>query len=295
MRQITCPICNSIPVETLEAFQITICKNCKAGWTYLPQGIEAESLYQDEVYAVVDNRQSIFERIIFSEALKILSKAKKILPKASVLLDFGSGKGQFLWVAKAEGWNGIGVETASARADFATQFYQVKVIRGFYEQGKIEGSPFDFITLNHVLEHLPQPLLLLNELLDSNLGHEGIIYIEVPRANSWQAKIAGKHWMHWDIPKHLTHWTESILLGEMQKIGYAKIADRRMSIHLGLMGMVQALLSIFGFRDNLVLRLKRKKTVGLLLGVGLILPVALLLEIISIPFNRSGIIGVYFK
>jgi hypothetical protein len=81
----------------------------------------------------------------------------------------------------------------------------------------------------------------------------------------------------------------------MQKIGYAKIADRRMSIHLGLMGMVQALLSIFGFRDNLVLRLKRKKTVGLLLGVGLILPVALLLEIISIPFNRSGIIGVYFK
>jgi hypothetical protein len=59
--------------------------------------------------------------------------------------------------------------------------------------------------------------------------------------------------------------------------------------------MVQTLLSVFGFRDNLVLRLKRKKSVGLLLGIGLILPMALLLELLSIPFNRSGIIGVYFK
>jgi hypothetical protein len=59
--------------------------------------------------------------------------------------------------------------------------------------------------------------------------------------------------------------------------------------------MVQSLLSIFGFRENLVLRLKREKTIGLLLGIGMVLPLAWLLEMISTLFNRSGIIGAYFK
>lgn len=295
MRQITCPVCNSIPSDHLEAFEICTCFKCKVGWTYLPNSIAAEELYQDEVYQVVDNRKSIFERIIFSEARKILSNAKKLFPQACTLLDFGSGKGQFLWVAKANGWKGTGIETAAARADFSAKFYQVKVIREFYSEGKIGDEPFDFITLNHVLEHLPSPILLLKELLDSNLAKDGLVYIEIPRANSWQAKIAGKYWMHWDIPKHLTHWKEPVLLEEMSKIGFSKIADRRFSIHLGLMGMVQSLLSVFGFRDNLVLRLKRKKTVGLLLGIGLVLPIALVLEGFSGVFNRSGITGIYFK
>jgi 2-polyprenyl-3-methyl-5-hydroxy-6-metoxy-1,4-benzoquinol methylase len=295
MRQITCPVCNSIPTDTLAEFEICTCSNCKVGWTYLPNSIESEELYQDEVYQVVDNRKSIFERIIFSEAQKILSNAKKLLPLATSLLDFGSGKGQFLWIAKESGWKVTGIETAAARADFATKFYQVKVIREFYSEGKIGDLPFDFITLNHVLEHLPHPVLLLKELLDSNLAKDGLVYIEVPRANSWQAKIAGKNWMHWDIPKHLTHWTELVLLNEMAKIGFSKKADRRFSIHLGLMGMVQSLMSIFGFRDNLVFRLKRKKTVGLLLGIGLVLPIAFLIELLAVIFNRSGIIGVYFK
>ncbi|MDG1278881.1 MAG: class I SAM-dependent methyltransferase [Algoriphagus sp.] len=295
MRQIICPVCNSIPTDPLEDFEICTCSNCKVDWTYLPNSIESEELYQDEVYRVVDNRKSIFERIIFSEARKILSKAKQLLPQAKTLLDFGSGKGQFLWVAKESVWKGTGIETAAERADFASEFYQVKVIRDFYSKGKVEAAPFDFITLNHVLEHLPQPILLLNELLDSNLAKDGLVYIEVPRANSWQAKIAAKNWMHWDIPKHLTHWTEPVLLNEMSKIGFSKKADRRFSIHLGLMGMVQSIMSIFGFRDNLVLRLKRKKTFGLLLGIGLVLPIAFLIELLAVIFKRSGIIGVYFK
>lgn len=295
MRQITCPVCNSIPVENLKAFQICTCPQCQVGWTFIPDSIDSEELYQDEVYQIVDNRRSIFERIIFSEARKILRKAKQSEPTASKVLDFGTGKGQFLWVAKSEGWTGLGIETAKARADFATNNYQVKVTTDFYSEGKIEGAPFDLITLNHVLEHLPQPIQLLAALLNSNLYKDGLVYIEVPRANSWQAKIVGKNWMHWDIPKHLTHWTEAVLCEEMAKMGFSKMTGRRFSIHLGLMGMVQALLSIFGFRENLVLRLKRKKTLGLVIGIGLILPLALILELVATLANRSGIVGVYFK
>jgi SAM-dependent methyltransferase len=295
MRQITCPVCQSPPSDPPISQSIQCCKSCGVRWTFLPEELDADALYSDEVYAVVDNRQSVFERVIFSEAQKILQKAQKIHPKAKSLLDFGAGKGQFLAVAKAAGWKGIGIETASERAAFAREKYHVSVLETFYTKGKIGSGDFDLITLNHVLEHLPHPMGLMNGLLSQNLASQGLVYVEVPRADSWQAKIAGKDWMHWDIPKHLTHWTEEGMEKEFAKIGYRKVGHRRYSVHLGVLGMLQAFLSRLGFRENLILRLKRKKTLGLLLLIGLVLPIAWGLEWISTGFGKSGILGIYLK
>lgn len=253
-------------------------------------------LYQDEVYSVVDNRKSIFERVIFREARRVLEKASSISnSNTKRLLDFGSGKGQFLTIAKESGWTGIGIETAKERADFALEKYGVEVRQEFYSKGKVGEGNFDLITLNHVLEHLPDPLGLLKTLLDSNLSKDGLIYIEVPRADSWQAKIAGENWMHWDIPKHLTHWTETGLEKELKTIGYTKVGRRSFSIHLGVLGMLQTLMSNFGFKGNLILNLKRKKTPGLLLRIVIFLPFAMILETCSLPFGKSGIMGLYLK
>lgn len=293
MRQTHCPLCQTPPPANLLPLSVHTCASCGIRWTYLPEEIEMGRLYEDEVYAVVDNRQSIFEKIIFREAKKVLRKARRIFPQAKSLLDFGSGKGQFLKVAQDLGWKGLGVETAQERATFAAEKYGVSVISEFYKGGKIGSENYDLITLNHVLEHLPEPLDLLQKLLDQNA--QKLVYIEVPRADSWQAQIAGGNWMHWDIPKHLTHWTEEILVEHVEKLGFRKIAIRSYSIHLGVLGMLQAFLSRLGFKENLILRLKRKKTIGLMLIVGLVLPFAWILELLSIPFGKSGILGFYFE
>ena len=295
MRQITCPVCFSSPKSSPNTMGKVSCAACGVHWTYLPETINSAELYRDEVYSVVDNRQSVFEKIIFSEAKKVLKQARLISPKATRLLDFGSGKGQFLAVANEQGWNGIGIETEQARADFAREKYEVEVRCEFYQEGKIGTELADLITLNHVLEHLPQPMVLLEKLVKSNLSTNGLLYIEVPRADSWQAKIAGDQWMHWDIPKHLTHWTEPVLVVQMRKLGFAPIAKRGYSIHLGVLGMLQALLSKIGYRENLILRLKRKKTFGLILLIGVTLPFAWGLEVLSVAFGKSGIMGLYFQ
>jgi len=295
MRQITCPVCSTDPVNPPESHSIHVCSSCGLRWTYLPGEVDTSALYTDEVYAVVDNRKSIFEQIIFSEAEKVLAKARKLHPKAKSLLDFGSGKGQFLAIAKDAGWQGVGIETAAERADFAGRNYQVEVRQEFYAGGKIGDGRFDFITLNHVLEHLPEPLALVSELLNANLNPDGLVYIEVPRADSWQAKIAGKSWMHWDIPKHLTHWTASGMEGEFSKTGFQKVGSRKFSIHLGVLGMLQAMLSKIGYRNNIILQLKRKKSLGLMALIALVLPLAVGLELLSCGFDRSGIFGIYLK
>lgn len=295
MRQVICPVCNNSPQNSPQNQSIILCQVCGTGWTFLKEEVNSTSLYSDEVYAIVDNRKSIFEQIIFSEAKKVLAKAQKINPKSNSILDFGSGKGQFLAVAKEMAWKGLGIETAQQRADFAKEKYGVKVLTELYTGGKIGGGNFDLITLNHVLEHLPEPIALVRILLNENLAPEGLTYIEVPRADSWQAKIAGNNWIHWDIPRHLTHWSEASLEAQFSKFGFEKVAVRRFSIHLGVLGMLQALLSKFGFRENLILRLKRKKSIGLLFSIGILLPFAWLLELISAGFGKSGILGIYLK
>lgn len=293
MRQITCPICKFTPSTTQKNQSIISCQNCGTRWTLLSDEVDGDLLYSDEVYSVVDNRKTIFERVIFSEAKKVLQRAQKINPKAHSLLDFGSGKGQFLAVAKSLGWNGLGIETAKERAAFAKEKYGVEVHTELYQGGKIGNGNFDFIALNHVLEHIPEPIELVKTLLEENLHENGMVYIEVPRADSWQATIAGENWIHWDIPRHLTHWTESGMQNQMMKIGFEIVEKRSFSVHLGVLGMLQALLSSFGFRENLILRLKRKKSLGLLISIGFLLPFAWILELISSGFGKSGILGVY--
>ncbi|MHA7130742.1 class I SAM-dependent methyltransferase [Algoriphagus namhaensis] len=275
---------------------LVYCHCCQSTWTFFSQDVDVEALYQDEVYAVVDNRKSVFERIIFREANRVLIRAERLLKgSARRLLDFGSGKGQFLWVAKQRSWIGVGLETALDRANFAREKYGVQVLSDSYQNGQVKGAPFDLITLNHVLEHLPRPFHLLEELLTQNLAESGLVYIEVPRSNSWQAKLAGKNWMHWDIPKHLTHWTEPNLLNRIAEIGFHKVASRRFSVHLGLLGMLQALLALGGYKGNLILGLKGKKNPILLLGLICLTPLALLLELGACLFNRGGILGIYLQ
>ena len=295
MRQLQCPVCHTSPIFFPASGSRITCSACSVSWTFLPEAIDAAALYRDEVYAVVDNRNSIFEKIIFSESRTLLKHAKKLNPNASHLLDFGAGKGQFLAAAKSQGWEGMGIETEAARGEFARTNYGVAVHIGYYQQGPLTKAPVDLITLNHVLEHLPEPISLLGELLNHNLKKGGLLYIEVPRADSWQAKIAGNAWMHWDIPKHLSHWTEPVLIKQLMALGLTKVGTRNFSIHLGVLGMIQALLSKIGYQENLVLRLKNKKSLGLLLLIGAFLPLAWVLEVLSTAKSKSGICGVYFR
>lgn len=294
MRQKTCPICHTLPASVPSEFSLVPCPECGVFWTYIAQELQSEELYRDSVYAVVDNRRGLFERIIFGEARKVLKQARKFRPEAQTLLDFGAGKGQFLAMARELGWEGTGIETEKARAEFGIQRYQVAILHTFYVGGKIGHGFVDMISLNHVLEHLPDPLKLLEELLHQNLHPRGILYLEVPRRNSWQAILGGSRWMHWDIPKHLTHWTASDLDEAMDKIGFRKVGQRNFSVHLGVLGMLQAILSRVGFRDNLILRLKTKKTPGLMLLIGVLIPAAWLLEVASMFVQKSGIIGAFY-
>jgi 2-polyprenyl-3-methyl-5-hydroxy-6-metoxy-1,4-benzoquinol methylase len=297
MKQEKCPVCGFIGQRDKPNLSIQECLNCGVTWTLIKEGIDAKALYEDEVYAVVDNRKSIFEKIIFKESKKVIRTVNQIFKEKRPIkcLDFGSGKGQFLLKAKEAGWEVSGIETALERAKFSREKYGIEVSSEFYDSGKIGTGNFDVICLFHVLEHLPHPLRLLKEITENNLKKGGVLIIEIPNLRSWQHKIAGNNWMHLDIPKHLTHWDEDLLTKKTEALGFEKIKSQYFSVHLGVLGSLSAILFKLGYKGNIIYDLKNKRKTGILIGTAMVLPISFILEVLAVLFRKTGIIRLYFK
>ena len=93
-------------------------------------------------------------------------------------LDIGAGSGVFMQAATNAGWEVHGVE-------LNTRNFNALVERGFtsfnkeLEQLQLPAASYSFIHINHVLEHVRDPLSLLLEA-HRVLEKDGLLVIEVP-------------------------------------------------------------------------------------------------------------------
>jgi len=237
----------------------------------------------------------MYERIIRRESRKIIRYIGKSNKENIRLLDFGCGKGVLLYWAKAAGFEVFGIETSIERARFAREEYGIERLDTFeYVDGQVFAERMDAITMLHVLEHLYNPRELLSRLISYNLKREGIFIVEVPNWNSWQRHIAGEEWLHIDISRHISHFDEDSLYTLLVKSNLRIVKTEYFSFHLGVLGMTDALLSRGRIRKGgkIIEKLKEYDMWTCLL-VGVVLPLALILEAIAALLGRGGIIRVY--
>lgn len=95
------------------------------------------------------------------------------------ILDFGCGKGHFLMKLKNEC-----ITSDLSSLEINEDYYHDlnKNFNHFSNIDEIENQSLDYITIFHVLEHLPNPLEILNKLY-SKLKIGGKIIIEVPSSD----------------------------------------------------------------------------------------------------------------
>lgn len=95
-------------------------------------------------------------------------------------LDVGCATAFGLGLFKAQGWDVVGVDPSQICVDLSKKLYDVEVKKGFFNIGLLQDEkPFDLIILCHVVEHLVEPNVVVNDLLKL-LSDDGIVYIEVP-------------------------------------------------------------------------------------------------------------------
>ena len=118
------------------------------------------------------------------------------------LLDFGSGKGEFLRLCNdiVESCAGVELEGYNRRAINQSGIECTKNL------DDLTGRKFNVITLNHVFEHLIRPLDYIIKLAD-HLEDDGTLIIEVPHARDLLLS-------YFDLQefKDFTFWSEHLIL-----------------------------------------------------------------------------------
>jgi 2-polyprenyl-3-methyl-5-hydroxy-6-metoxy-1,4-benzoquinol methylase len=157
-----------------------------------------------------DSKRSFFEKayhFVKSIALKNkLDLINSLQPVKGRILDIGAGTGDFLFVAKQNGWQTIGVEPSDKAKAIALK----KEVPFVEDTTELEGHSFDVITMWHVLEHVPNLDSQIKEL-KRLLKPNGSLIVAVPNFKSFDAKYYGAFWAAYDVPIHFWHFSKKAI------------------------------------------------------------------------------------
>lgn len=169
------------------------------------------SYYESEDYiSHTDSKRTLFEKayhFVKKNALKNkVNLISTLIPKKGIVLDIGSGTGDFLMTAKNKGWNIKGLEPNSKAK-------QIAISKGVVFEDALENiadNSIDVITMWHVLEHVPnleEQFTQLKRIVKPN----GYIVIAVPNYKSFDAKYYKSFWAAYDVPRHLWHFSKTAI------------------------------------------------------------------------------------
>lgn len=98
------------------------------------------------------------------------------------VLDVGSGLCVFLARMKESGWHGVALDPDARAVTHARDVVGVDAVCGDF-MSVSPSSKFDLITFNKVLEHVPDPVQML-ERSRAFLAEGGVVYVELPDGES---------------------------------------------------------------------------------------------------------------
>jgi len=175
--------------------------------------------YESEDYiSHTDGKRSLFEKAYhFVKGIALKNKLALInsyqFDKGRIL-DIGAGTGDFLSVAKNDGWEIIGIEPSDKAKEIASK----KGVTFVANTSELENHSFDVITMWHVLEHVPDLDYQIKEL-KRLLKPNGTLIVAVPNFKSFDAKYYGTFWAAYDVPIHFWHFSKTSLKMLFEKEG----------------------------------------------------------------------------
>jgi 2-polyprenyl-3-methyl-5-hydroxy-6-metoxy-1,4-benzoquinol methylase len=126
------------------------------------------------------------------------------------LLDIGAATGAYVKAAIDKGWEAHGIELSPSAVKFAKDYWDVDLLQGTLEEAHFPDNFFDAIILIHTLEHLPDPLKILQGI-NRILKRTGMLYVGVPNISSYKAKKFGEKWWALKPAEHLFFFSPKTL------------------------------------------------------------------------------------
>jgi 2-polyprenyl-3-methyl-5-hydroxy-6-metoxy-1,4-benzoquinol methylase len=228
---------DGIPVEGGESFRysssgaevsqdrIVRCRRC--GLEYVNPRLRSEVILEgysegsDETFV----SQARAREHTFRRSLAFLTRALPAKLRARIggndrprILDVGTAGGSFLKVARDAGWEVSGVEPNRWLCDWARRHYGLHIDNGDLFEQRYAADSFDVVTLWDVLEHVPDPRALLEEVRRI-LRPDGVLLVNYPDKGSLAAHAMGRRWV-FILTVHIYYFTRQTIRRLLEETGF---------------------------------------------------------------------------
>lgn len=137
------------------------------------------------------------------------------------LLDFGCGSAAFSSAARTVGWLPLAADFSDDVVDrvrgAAVESYLVPDL-----WPALADNPVDLVRMNHVLEHLYDPVGTLRRLW-SSLRPGGVLHLAIPNPVGLSSAVFRRHWMGLE-PRHIVQYTPKVLRSVLHRAGFDVLA-----------------------------------------------------------------------
>ena len=133
------------------------------------------------------------------------------------VLDIGCSNGVFLDLFGERGWETWGIEPSES-GDVAGKKGH-KIIASFFEKVELSKNYYDLVIMNHTLEHMDNPSFVLKKI-HTILKKGGTLFIDVPNAGGFGARLFGKYWPYRLPDEHKWQFTKRTLSEIVGKSGF---------------------------------------------------------------------------
>jgi 2-polyprenyl-3-methyl-5-hydroxy-6-metoxy-1,4-benzoquinol methylase len=138
--------------------------------------------------------------------------------KPGRLLEVGCGDGTRLTQLAALGWSVEGQEVDPISAAAARE-KGIKIHLGPLENIRLPDASYDAIVMNHVIEHLYEPVILLSECRRL-LSSQGTLISVTPNISSFGHRIFKSNWRGLEPPRHIFLYSQGSLRRIAQMAGF---------------------------------------------------------------------------
>jgi SAM-dependent methyltransferase len=243
-----CPVCESTATDDgwrdlpdrlfgaagEERFALRRCRSCRTRFLWpVPPASRLASYYPDDYWVGEKDEAEarprgglleIYRRLVLGDHVRFvrrIARAQRRRGTAVRVLDVGCGDGSFLAALGEPDCLGLDLSFSALRA---VRRRGIAAVRGVLTDPPFAEAAFSLITSFHYLEHVPAPYPSL-AAMRRLLGDSGDLVLEVPNAASWQARLFGRRWAGFDVPRHLVNFTADTLRQALERAGFEVVTE----------------------------------------------------------------------
>lgn len=165
------------------------------------------------------------------------------------LLEVGCGNGCLLVQMRARGWEVEGQEVDPKAAAHARSAHGVTVHLGTLENTSFPNDSFDAVIMNHVIEHVHDPVALLAECYRI-MKPGGLLVAVTPNVESYGHKRFGGCWRDLDPPRHLHLFSVGTLMVCAKKAGFRSVETWTTSVNAAIIYLDSRDIQVSGKHKN---------------------------------------------